>query len=565
MLIWNMMKYAWISKTFLTALAVIFISPTITLSLDKYDLIVSDDNSGADQLTPRVAVGNSGKFIIAWADKRNGQSDIYCQYFDSSGMPLGTNWKINDDNSDIPQFEPSVSGNISNQFAMVWKDYRNGSYPFHSDIYFWPIDTLSPSNLNVTTELPDSSHESPDIAMLSDGSSVVVWSDYRNRNWDIYGQRLGVNNQLLGKNFRVNSNVGTYQHHSPRIAAFPSGGFVVVWYDNRSGNDDIFVQRFDLFNNPIGGNLKVNDDPGTSKQVFPVVAADGKKRFYVAWVDWRNGTYPQNPDIYFRRFDSLGVASGASQRVNLNDGGRPQKEVSICSDWIGNLCLVWADSSSSQWDCYAQIVDNTGKMVGNNFKIHQVTTGRQLQPDVETDGYKLFFVWADFRSGDFDIYASVKQYNSPTLIGEPNSLNFTMEVGGGLPEPKAVNIKNAGFGELHWSAISVANWISVNPFSGITPATLNVSITADTLPYGSYYGLIRLINQDSHDSAAIIPVRLSVTAPLLKIDPDTLYFKVFAALGNPAIRRFQVNNPGTGNLAWTAVENCSWFSIDCLI
>jgi hypothetical protein len=534
-------------------------------AVDKYDLLVNDDNSGLDHLSPRVAVGDGGNFAVIWTDKRNGQSDIYYQFFDSAGTMLGSNRMINNNGTPTQMYEPTVAANISGQFVSVWKDYRNGTYPFHADIYFSIMDTSQAlANQNITIELPDSTHESPDIAIFSDGSAVVVWSDYRNRNWDIYGQRLGTDGQLVGKNFKINSETGTYAQHSPRVASFMNGGFVVTWYDNRFGDDDIFAQRFDASFNPIGSNIKISDASGTSRQAFPAIATDGNMRFYIGWVDWRNGTYPQNPDIYFRRFDSSGQGLGAATSVCLSDAGRSQREVSICSDRTGNICVVWADSSNGQWDVYGQIIDYKGTLSGVNFKANYLNTGRQLQPDIDTDGYKFFIVWSDSRSGSFDIYAAIKQYNDPALVAEPSLLNLSMELGGTSPLTQNISLSNAGFGELQWAAVPSVSWMTVAPSSGTTPDTIAVSIIGDSLAFGDHNGFIRIIDLDNDDSTLIVPVKLSVTAPVLEITPDTLSFRVFAALGNPIPNRFQIINAGSGDITWTAFEDASWFDIDML-
>lgn len=532
---------------------------------NKYDILVNDDNSSTDQLSPRVATGNLGNFLIVWADKRNGQNDIYGQFYDTAGRALGYNIKINDDDVDIPQFEPSAAGNNSGQFVTAWKDYRNGAYPFRPDIYFSRADSSqSYTDLNITIEPPDSTKESPDIALFPNGYSIAVWSDYRNHNWDIYGQKLNANGGLIGKNFKVNSDAGAFQQHSPRVAAFFDGGFVVVWYDNRNGNDDIFGQIYNSLGNPVGANRKLSDDAGSGRQAFPAVAIDGNKRISVAWADWRNGVYPQNPDIYFRRFDSTGSPLIQSVKINSDGGNNPQREVSICSDWLGNIALVWSDSSGGQWDAMSQIIDHSGVFIGGNFRIHQNQVGRQLQPDVDADGYKLFFVWTDSRSGNFDIYATIYQYNQPGLLATPNSLNFSMDVGGALPSSQQISIRNAGIGALPWSASTPAGWLSLAPSFGITPDAMAVSVTDGSLPYGEYYASIRVVNSETHDSSTAVPVKLTVTAPLLDIVPDSLFFKVFAVLGNPPPQSFQINNIGSGSLTWTAVENASWFSIDKL-
>jgi hypothetical protein len=532
---------------------------------DHYDILINDDNSSVDQINPRVASGAAGIFLIVWVDKRDGQNDIYCQFYDTSGRAIGENILINDDGAGINQSEPACAGNRSGQFASAWKDYRNGDYPYRPDIYYSRVDSNGIyGNMNATAEPPDSTKETPDIALFSDGSAIVVWSDYRNRNWDIYGQKLTASGSLRGSNFKINSESGIYQQHSPRVAAFGDGGFVAVWYDNRNGNDDIFGQIYSASGAAVGSNIKLSDDPGVNRQAFPAVATDGSKRFVVAWVDWRNGVYPQNPDIYYRRFDSLGNPQAPSFRINLDGGTTAQRDVSLCSDWLGNIAAVWSDSSGGQWDAVGQIIDNSGAFAGTNFRIHQNLTGRQLQPDVDADGYNLFFVWADSRNGNFDVYAAIKQYNKPSLVVKPSSLHFIMEQGGSLPPPQTICINNAGLGALAWTATHSEDWLAIVPSEGVTPESCAISIIDGTLPYGEYFANMRIINRETLDSSIVAPIILSVTAPLIELTPDTISLTVYAAMGNPPSQPLQIVNAGSGAMSWSAAENISWCEIDAI-
>jgi len=308
-------------------------------------------------------------------------------------------------------------------------------------------------------------------------------------------------------------------------------------------------------------DFRVNDDDGQTKQAFPAVAADGNGRYFIAWVDWRNGTYPKNPDIYYRRYDNTGMPLGECHQLVADADRRPQKDVAICSDRMGNLGLVWADSTSGEWDVMAQIIDNVGAVAGSKFLIHLETDGKQLQPDIATDGYKFFLVWADSRRGDFDIYVTIKNFNDPTIVSEPGRLRFNMQEGEEVPASQTIYLTNAGYGELDFVVSPVDEWISVIPDSGTTPAEVDVQINTDTLPYGEYVGKIRLIDLNHNDSSEAVSVALNVTAPLIDISPDTLYFKVLAELGNPGNLSFQVNNSGSGRFNWTAVENSAWFDL----
>ena len=70
-----------------------------------------------------IAADDSGNFIIVWEDERNGEwyDDIYAQRYASNGTPLGSNFKVNDDQGSVGQFQwyPSISTDGSGNFIIV--------------------------------------------------------------------------------------------------------------------------------------------------------------------------------------------------------------------------------------------------------------------------------------------------------------------------------------------------------------------------------------------------------------------------------------------------------------
>ncbi len=529
---------------------------------DIYDLRVNDDQTVTDQVDPRIAIDHSGDFIIAWTDKRSGNSDIYFRFYDSSGTPSGDNRQLNNDPGSSPQYRPAVAANNLDQFAAVWQDFRNGTYPFGADIFFASIDTLSGStNIDITASAPDSTRESPDIAVLTGGAYIAVWSDYRNKNWDIYGQIITISGSMVGGNFIINDDIVKAAQHAPRVAALADGGFVVIWYDNRNGDDDIYAQRYNASFTPVGVNFMVNDDNTGKRQAFPAIAADINGRFFAAWVDWRNGVYPANPDIYVRRYGPDGAPLEASVRVVGNDAGRPQRDCAICADAMGNVCVAWADSTVYNWDVRARIIDYRGIMAPASFLLSREVNGKQVQPDIAADGFKMYATWSDYRNGNFDIYASIIKYNDPSLVPGVAEIAFEMEYGQDPPAPVMVTLTNAGYGALEWRAAASVDWLTTLPSSGTTPDTFWVEVTDNSLTTGTYYGQIRLINISQNDSSVVLPIRLTVTAPLIDIIPDTLIFRVHAAGGEAASQSVTIANAGTGSFSWTALESASWLDI----
>lgn len=493
---------------------ILFLALCLTVSVaraDIIDLLVNDDNLLTTHERPRVAVAPSGSFVIAWADQRSGQSDIYLQRVAASGTRINSNQLVNLDTLGAWQAYPSLGVASTGTYSIVWQDFRQTSYPYDPDIFLQRTDSsLTPvgENSSITVEIPDSLKEAPDIAVAPDGTGMVVWADYRNRNWDIYGQMLAANGSRVGNNFKINDDVNLAQQHGARVSVAPDGWYAVTWYDNRQGTDDIFVQLFSPSGLKKAGNVRINSDISSTRQAFPDIACDGRGRFHVVWTDWRNGTYPVNPDVYYRRFDTLFQAQTIDTRLNTDGSTRPQRDPAVAADRMGNVGIVWADSTASSWDVMGQILGADGNVRVATTRMHLPSDSAQLQPDIAVDGRYRYVTWSDKRQGKFDIYTSVAKYNDPHLAATPSALSFSMNPGGPLPAAQPVVLEHAGLNGLHYAAVSSETWLQVTPTSGTTIDTLSFAVTS-LLAEGIHSAQVRLIDTDNGDSSLVVTVTVN--------------------------------------------------------
>lgn len=519
--------------TFLLAIAPI---STRAQNTEHHDLRINDDLGSAQQTAPRIATQANGTSVVTWLDRRNGLHDIYTQRLNSLWFRESKNSALTGDSITAERFEVSLAASVSGKYVACWKDFRNGAFPFGADIYQTTMDSTGlpgGEEMAITASQDDSLFEAPDVALHTDGSGVTVWAQHHNNNWDILGQRFDQNGAPAGNPFTINDDFAGAQQHAPRVSVSTLGWFVVSWYDNRRGNDDVFFQLYDASGAAIGGNIRASDDNGATRQAFPAVACDGSGHFTICWVDWRNGAYPQNPDIYIRRFSSVGDALTEAQIVTRDEFGAPQKEPALATDRLGNVMVVWADSSFGGWDIYGRLINHRGDFVDSAFLINSDTLGRQVQPDVSMDGFDARVVWSDMRNGDFDIYGKLINYNDPALSVEPSELDLSMRATGPAPDSVVVAVLNAGLGALIYEVVDTISWLSVNKVGGVAPDSVIIRFDKDTMPVGTYYAELQFINHTNLDSAHALLLNLTVT-PAPNVQPkDTLKFShVLAQPGN---------------------------------
>jgi len=385
---------------------------------------VNDDTGTSDQARPDIAIDGSGNFVVTWDDGRSGNSDIYAQRYNSSGAPVGANFKVNDDTGTVTQGAPSIAMNYSGDYVITWDDDRNGNSDIYAQRYDFPGTPLG-SNFKVNDDIGTQTQAISDVAMDTYGNFVITWSDGRNISTtfvDIYAQRYDSLGAPIGANFRVDDDAVGFMQIWSAICMDSSGNFVITWRDHRNWNEDIYAQRYSPSGTPLGVNFKVNDDAGTAYQRWPDIAIDGSGNFVITWEDYRNGN--GNLDIYAQRYDFSGTPVGANFKVNDDIGTSDQVRPDIAMDGSGNFVVTWDDGRNGNIDIYAQIYNTLSTPLGSNFKVNDdagtVTQGAPSIAMNYSGGYVI--TWDDGRSGNSDIY--VQRYNSSgTPLGSNLKVN----------------------------------------------------------------------------------------------------------------------------------------------
>jgi hypothetical protein len=200
---------------------------------------------------PDIAVNKDGSFVICWQDDRHTpvvpvRYDIFMQRYNSNGVKIGNNVKVNDDNdSTKDQLAPSISSDGRGQIVISWGDQRL-FYPFSARFY----------------QLYDS------------------------------------NGTIVGPNKRADVNATFAETGMSRVFMRSDRKFFIGWTDESyAGRAQFYGRRFDSLGNPIGNPYMIPmSSPGTSTQRGDAVAIYGD-RVYSTWTDNRNGG-SVNYDIY---------------------------------------------------------------------------------------------------------------------------------------------------------------------------------------------------------------------------------------------------------------------------
>ncbi|MEO0091678.1 MAG: T9SS type A sorting domain-containing protein [candidate division WOR-3 bacterium] len=354
------------------------------------------------QGTPSVAMHASGDFAIVWEDRRNCNSDVYCQKFNAQGIPIDTNFRVNDDIGTTDQRNADIIIQPNQNIVVVWDDWRNDWGDIYGQIFNAQLHPIG-INFRINNDNFGNTQYAPSIAQDSLGNFIVTWMDSRNGHWDIYAQRFNSQGIPIGNNFRVNDDLTTTDQYSPQLACFSNGQFALVWEDSRTGNNDIYLQRFDAFGNRIGSNMRVNDDLGNAVQMLPDIAFDRFGNFIITWTDNRNGNF----DIFAQRYDSLGLTIGQNFQVNDDSSNQDQAGSCIAINSQNEFIIVWSDKREMNTDIYYQKYNHLGNIIGQNIRLNDdnASSHQRCSWICQTGAGNYIVTWEDERNTSTDIYA----------------------------------------------------------------------------------------------------------------------------------------------------------------
>lgn len=319
-----------------------------------------DEAGGAAQYYAAAAAGN-GRFIAAWVDMRNNGSqsaDIYAQYMDGSGMPVGANFRVNSDVSGAAQWYPYTAMDSINNAVVLWEDARTSPRQMYCRRYDPGGSPLGPE---FTVQDSTGTGIYGSVAMNRSGRFVVAWMNYRDTltGWDAYCQAYRADGSAIGRNIRLNTDAGQAYQGYPACAVDEQGRFVVAWEDTRNDVYDVYLQRFDSSGTRIGGNERVNDNSAPSDAYSPSCAFAPDGRLAVEFNDERD--FPGNPQIYCQRFRPDRTRISHNQVVNdpnlfpNNSHWTVGQSIAASADV---LALAWTDNRRHQgFDIYAKLTD----------------------------------------------------------------------------------------------------------------------------------------------------------------------------------------------------------------
>jgi Ca2+-binding RTX toxin-like protein len=215
-----------------------------------------------------------------------------------------------------------------------------------------------------------------DVAVLSDGGHVVVWSSngQDGSGTGSYAQRYDAAGNKVGGEFLVNTTTSSYQE-IPVVGALTDGGFVISWISPDGSDAGIFAQRYDASGTKVGGEFQVSQAI-TGNQSFVSITGLTNGGFVIAY-QTANGR-----EMSARLYGADGQPRGGEINYlnTVLDGWQTYSSVAALPG--GGFVATWVTPDSYDYGIAARIFDSSGVPIGPQFVVNVMTNYTQTMPSI---------------------------------------------------------------------------------------------------------------------------------------------------------------------------------------
>jgi subtilisin family serine protease len=370
---------------------------------------------------PSVSMADNGDFVVAWTNFVSGVATVWAQRFDAGGTPAGSVFQLG--SGQIASALPKVAMQNTGEFIITWLGSTIGGNAIYAQ-QFDASGVALGSAFQVSTS-SIGSEAATSIDVNGNGDFVIAWaSGLTGGLTEIYARLYDSSGTPVTSEVAVNTFTSGRQM-APAVAIDGSGAFVVTWQDTGTGVGDdrgIIYRRFDSSGAALAGEQQVVG-ASSAGHIRPAIASDSAGNFAITW-DGPDGL--GDTDIFIQRFTSAGSAVGSIASLHTVTG--IQSVAAISSNDSGQLTLSWtnsADGAEGGDDIQARsFVMTNSSPVADAGGAYTVREGGTLTLDgydsIDTDGDWLTYEWdlnGDGIFGDAVGIAPVLQWTDLVALG----------------------------------------------------------------------------------------------------------------------------------------------------
>jgi len=255
------------------------------------------------------------------------------------------------------------------------------------------------------------------------------------------------------------------------------GTIWVVWYSNRTGNDELFYKTYNetwSADTPLTGGALPNKQPS--------IIQDGDGKIWVFWSGWETGTVSY--EIFCKTTSNNGLSWSGETQLTTKKSWDLLPSALQARD--GKIWVVWqADRSGSDFDLYYKTYDGVWS---TDITLVSDSANDILPSIFQLANKTIWVTWSSSRLGDYDLFYKLAQEEHD--IGVTGVVPYSTCVQRDFGTQVQVNVSNFGLNSETFTVTVYANStvIEAQTTTLASGATTTITFNWDTTstPYGYY-------------------------------------------------------------------------------
>lgn len=362
-----------------------------------------NSQTNRSQRDSSITTLNDGGFIITWAseDKVDDASGygIKAQIYNEAGDTIGDEFLVNTQTYHA-QIYPTISALNNGGFVIAWQSHDgvddNSSYAIKAQIFDETGNAIGVEFL--VNSQTDGSQSKPAISALSNGGFIITWYSNLDVNdtdsTSIKAQIYDKTGNEVGDEFLIENQVydslrpQSLTYSTPSITGLNEGGFVIDWVSEHVVGTKIYynitAQIYDSNGNVLGDEFLVNDHLSLARTDSTVTALN-QGGFVISWTSHDTVGDAHGFGVKAQIFDKEGNSIGDEFLVNSQlNFSQLNPSITALSD--GGFVITWGSKDgvddTSDYGIKAQIYDENGNAIGDEFLVNSQTNSHQRYPSI---------------------------------------------------------------------------------------------------------------------------------------------------------------------------------------
>jgi|GEM_PF-1441384 len=339
------------------------------------------------QEQPDVAWHPVTGFTVVWASKGQDNSDygVYGRRLGDDGLRIGQEFRVNQQTANT-QTEPAVAMRPDGGFVVVWRSSHAGTATVYRRSFDLSGVAVEADDTLVPTTFPDKTKIKPDVAVNSQGDTLIVYQANGNEGTS-FGCTLATCKDGIGaRSYNgawqpddeiVVNETYTYFQKNPTVAALSNDNFVVVWESEKQDSD----QSYGVYGRIVkpggivsGSEFHVNQ-AASGNQISAFVATRPDGKFVVAWntATISGGSFSYS--IWMRVFKDDGTPDSAEMKIS---GDVSDATLTTATAFGDSFPMIgWQQAGDGDGSAVYATVYTTTLLTDGPFGVNETTAGDQ--------------------------------------------------------------------------------------------------------------------------------------------------------------------------------------------